>query len=82
MSKGAELVVRHFSRMVEPDGGAIELVSVEGATLTVRYRPGVNEECQDCVLEPDDLRALMQEALERQDPGITEVKLEAAPSNG
>ena len=82
MSKGAELVVRHFSRMVEPDGGSVELVSVEGATLTVRYRPGVNEECADCVLEPDDLRALMQEALERQDPAITEVKLEAAPGNG
>ena len=82
MSKGAELVVRHFSRMVEPDGGAVELVSVEGATLTVRYRPGVNEECQDCVLEPDDLRELMKEALERQDPGITEVKLEGAPPHG
>lgn len=82
MSKGAELVVRHFSRMVEPDGGAVEIVSVEGATLTVRYSPGVNEECADCVLDPDDLRELMKEALERQDPAITEVKLEGAPGNG
>ena len=34
------------------------------------------------MLEPDDLRELMKEALERQDPAITEVKLEAATSNG
>ena len=77
MSKGAELVVQHFSRMVEPDGGAIELVSIEGPKMTVRYKPGTNEECQDCVLDPNDLRELIKEALERQDPNITEVELEA-----
>lgn len=76
MSAGSQLVVEHFNRMVEPDGGLIELVSIHGSTLHVRYRPGQNPECASCVLDPNDLRDLMQEALQLQDPVITKVTVE------
>ena len=72
------MVVAHFNRMVAPDGGSIELVAVEDHVLRVRYLPGANEECAECVLEPDDLRELMKEALELQDRSITEVELVSA----
>ena len=80
MSAGARMVVEHFNRMVEPDGGVIELLVVEAATLKVRYSPGTNEECADCVLDAQDLRELMKEALALQDPSITEVDVDVTPS--
>ncbi|MEE9284508.1 MAG: hypothetical protein V3V35_02145 [Dehalococcoidia bacterium] len=79
MSAGARMVVEHFSRMVAPDGGVIELLGIEANTLRVRYTPGVNEECPTCVVDPLDLRELMKEALELHDPSITKVELETAP---
>ena len=79
MSAGARMVVEHFNRMVEPDGGVIELLVVEAATLKVRYSPGRNEECADCVLDAQDLRELMKEALALQDPSITEVDVDVSP---
>jgi len=69
------MVVAHFNRMVEPDGGSIQLVAVDDNILRVRYLPGANEECAECVLEPNDLRELMKEAMELQDKSITEVEL-------
>ena len=78
MSKGAEMVVAHFNRIVEPDGGSIQLVAVEGNVLQVSYDPGTSEECAECVLEPNDLRELIKEALELQDKSITEVELVSA----
>ena len=63
--------------LVQPDGGNIELVSLDGGTMKIRYLPGTNEECETCVLDPNDLCALMEEALERQDPTIKKVELVA-----
>jgi Fe-S cluster biogenesis protein NfuA len=77
MPSAAQMVVEQFRRMVQPDGGSIELVTVEGGIMKIRYNPGKNEECESCVLNPEDLCELMKEAAERQDPSITRVELVA-----
>jgi Fe-S cluster biogenesis protein NfuA len=77
MLNAAQTVVEQFKRMVQPDGGSIELVAVEGGTMKIRYNPGKNEACESCVLNPDDLCELMKEAAERQDPSIVRVELVA-----
>ncbi len=76
MSQGAQFVVEHFNRMVEPEGGAVALVAVEGDTLRVRYKAGSNPQCAHCVIAPGDLRDLMREALDLHAPGVTNVIVE------
>jgi Fe-S cluster biogenesis protein NfuA len=80
MSQRAQMVVDQFRKMVEPDGGELEMLGIEGGTVRVRYMPGHNEECETCVFIPEDLRDLMKEAMQRQDPSILEVVMETVES--
>ena len=75
MSEGARQVVEQFNEIVKPEGGSVSLLSIEGATLAVRYVPGVNEECAECVMEPDALAAMMRDMVATLDPAITEVRV-------
>jgi len=64
-----------FRRMVSRDGGVIELVSVEGGTARIRYTPGHNEECPDCVLSPEDLEVMLRTSFEAHAPHVQDVEL-------
>ena len=66
----AETLVTQFSRMVERDGGSLELLGTEGKTITVGYRAGADPTCEDgaCILPHAELEALMRETLGRRDP--------------
>ena len=44
--------------------------------MSVRYAPGTNEACQDCVLAPEDLKELMKEAAQMHDASIKDVNLQ------
>ena len=59
-------VVDRFNRMLEGDGARLDVVGVDGATLTLRYVAGPDGECDACVLDPDDLDVLVADALARQ----------------
>jgi hypothetical protein len=56
-------VVDRFNSMLESDGAALEVVSLDGGVLRLRYVAGPAGDCQTCVLEPDDLQALISEAV-------------------
>ncbi|MGE0879470.1 MAG: hypothetical protein AB7L13_09665 [Acidimicrobiia bacterium] len=71
MASGVEAVVDNFHRIVAADGGSLVLLAREGGAVSIRYNPGVNEDCADCVLDPADLRELVLEAIQRQDPSVT-----------
>ena len=75
MSEGARQVVEQFNEIVKPEGGSISLVSTEQGVLRVRYVPGVNEECAECVMEPDALAAMMKDMVVTLDPNISEVEV-------
>ena len=77
MSEGARQVVEQFNEIVKPEGGSVTLLSDDGGVLRVRYVPGVNEECAECVMEPDALGAMMKDMVVTLDPGITAVEVEA-----
>lgn len=81
MTQQLESVVEQFKRIVEPDGGKLEVVGVEGDTLTINYTPGHNPDCEACVIEPDDLRELIGEAVKRHDPAITTIDIVTTASN-
>lgn len=76
MAEGAELVVAHFDEIVKPDGGSVRILGRDGEKLRVGYFPGVNEECETCIIEPDALAGMMQDLLRDHAPDITEVVIE------
>ena len=76
MSHAAKMVVDNFQQMVSGDGGKIELLGVADGVMSVRYAPGTNEACQDCVLAPEDLKELMKEAAQMHDASIKDVNLQ------
>jgi Fe-S cluster biogenesis protein NfuA len=78
MSTGIEAVVQTFDEIVKPEGGSIKVLAVEGERLRVAYAAGVNEDCPQCVMEPEALGAMMQDMLKQHAPEITEVVVESA----
>ena len=77
MSQSARQVVEQFNEIVKPEGGSVTLLSDAEGVLRVRYVPGVNEECAECVMEPDALGAMMKDMIITLDPSITAVEVEA-----
>lgn len=77
MSASVRQVVEQFDEIVKPEGGSVTLLSDEGGVLRVRYVPGVNEECAECVMEPEALGAMMKDMVLALDPSITAVEVEA-----
>ena len=76
MAEGAQLVIEHFDEIVKPDGGSVTLLAREGDRLRIAYAPGVNEQCESCVIPLADLANMMKELLRDHDPSITEVLVE------
>jgi hypothetical protein len=68
----AETLVTQFNRLVERDGGSLELLETDGQVITVGYRAGTDATCEDgaCVLPHAELEALMRETIERRDPTL------------
>ena len=79
MSAGARLVIEQFAEIVRPDGGSLELLAVEGDLLRVAYQPGQNEQCESCVLGPDELGEMLRAAVAEHDPSITRISVETPP---
>ncbi len=68
----AESLIAQFDRMVQRDGGSLELLGTEGNVINVGYKLGVDPTCADgaCVLPDAELQALMSETLQRRDPSL------------
>ncbi len=44
-----DFVLEQIETMVASEGGTLDVVSVSGDSLNIKYTPGVNEECPECV---------------------------------
>ena len=75
MDEKLEKVLDFFRRMVKTDGGVLELVSVEGGRARIRYTPGHNEECPECVHSAQDLLDMLRGSLEIHAPHIRDVEV-------
>ena len=76
MSEAVQQVVEQFDEIVKPEGGQIRLRDFEQGVLRVRYRPGVNEECAECVMEPEALGAMMHDMLKGLNDDVLRVEVE------
>jgi Fe-S cluster biogenesis protein NfuA len=68
-------VIDQFQRMVAADGGKIEFLDFAEDVASVRYSPGKNDHCADCVLSPQDLRELMLEAMQQRLPSLRDLEI-------
>ena len=75
MDEQVEKVLGLFRQILSTDGGKLDLVSVEDGTAKLRYTPGHNEECPECVLTPESLQAMIQESMQVHAPHIIKVEL-------
>ncbi len=82
ISAGARQVVEQFDEIVKPEGGSVALLSASAGVLKVSYRAGVNEECADCVMEPDALAAMMRDMVVAIDDSIESVEVVAEEHTG
>ena len=74
-------VIEAFDGIVQPDGGRVSFVGVEGGKLRVAYAPGFNADCPTCVMEPDALGQMMQDMLREHAPGIEAVVVDVVESS-
>ena len=72
-------IIQHFQRIVQADGGVLDLLDHRDSVARFHYEPGENPQCDTCVLSTDDLRELMSEALHARDPSVTSVELISDP---
>ena len=65
----AESLVAQFDRMVQRDGGSLQLLGTSDNVIKVGYKLGSDPTCEDgvCVLPEAELQALMSETLARRD---------------
>lgn len=75
------MVLENIETMVASEGGTLELVELGDSSLHVKYRPGVNEECPECVPTRDNVEMFMTMSLKIHAPRITDVTVEEGPPN-
>ena len=73
MNEQVDLVVDRFNSMIGDDGATIEVEGFDGGVLDIRYVPGPSGACETCVLTPEDLEALIGEALVGKASGVAAV---------
>ena len=57
------------------EGGSIELVEAAGPRLVIKYTPGVNEECPECVPTHDLIEMMLKSSLSIAAPYISDVEV-------
>ena len=65
-----DFVLAQIETMVASEGGTLELVSSDETSFEVKYVPGVNEECPECVPTHDQVRMFMKASLSIHAPQI------------
>ena len=75
MSSGVSFVLENMETILRTDGGALEILGLDQGVLKLRYTPGVNEECPECVFSPEGLRELLIESLKLHAPDVADVEM-------
>ncbi|MYB47838.1 MAG: hypothetical protein F4X72_00935 [Dehalococcoidia bacterium] len=79
MDAGIDMVldtVRTLTR--DNDGVVIDPLDFEDGVLRIRYYEGENEECPECVMQPDSFREMVERMCSVQAPHVASVVLVAA----
>ena len=70
-----DFALEQIETMVAAEGGSLDLLAVGETSLRVRYVPGANEDCPECVPTHEQVTMFLNASLKIHAPHITEVKL-------
>ena len=70
-----DFVLEQIDTMVASEGGSIELLSVDKSSLRIKYHPGVNEECPECVPDLKQVSMFLKASLGIHAPHIIDIDL-------
>ena len=73
--QGIDFVLEQIETMVSSEGGSLDVVNLGDGTLTVKYTPGVNEECPECVPTHDMVSQFLKASLGIHAPHVSAVKV-------
>ena len=71
-----DLVLQSVGTIVASEGGTLELVKLSPQSLWVKYNPGVNKECPECVPTHETVSLFISTSLKIHAPQITEVRVD------
>lgn len=69
------LVLENVETMVATEGGSLELADLNPPQITVKYHPGTNEECPECVPTHESVERFLTLAFKIHAPQITEINV-------
>ena len=72
---GLQSVLDNVQVIAASEGGSIRFVDSRGGKLTVEYRPGVNEDCPECVPTHDLIEMMLNTSVNVLAPYISEVEV-------
>jgi Fe-S cluster biogenesis protein NfuA len=72
-----QFVVDRFNAMLSDDDASITVEGLTSGVLHLRYGGVAGRDCEACVLSPEDLEALIGEALIGRASGVTAVRVSA-----
>ena len=75
LDQKVEFVLTQISTMVESEGGKLTEVQLDGDSLSLKYLPGINEECPECVPTHDQVEIFLKTSLGIHAPFIKSVKI-------
>ena len=70
-----DFVLEQIETMVASEGGSIELLSADKSSLRIKYNPGVNEECPECVPDLGQVSMFLKASLWIHAPHIIDIEL-------
>ena len=75
LDPGLQSVIDNVNTVVASEGGSLELIELRDGRLTVKYAPGVNEECPECVPDHDMVKMMLESSLGIYAPQVRELQL-------
>ncbi len=70
-----DYVLTQIEAMVAAEGGTLEVVASDESSLQVRYVPGVNKECPECVPTLEHVSFFLTASLKVHAPYVASVEV-------
>ena len=70
-----DFVLDQIEKLVASEGGTLDSVSLDGNNLKVKYTPGVNEDCPECVPTHNMVNQFLTASLSIHAPHVDNIEV-------
>ena len=70
-----DFVIKQISTMVGSEGGKLTDIQMDGELLSLKYTPGVNKECPECVPTHQQVEMFLKTSLGIHAPNVKSVQI-------